>query len=245
MNPTPISQRILYEDNHIVVINKLPGELVQADKTMDQALCDALRLFIKERDHKPGNVFIGVPHRVDRPVSGAVLFAKTSKALTRCNQIFQLRDICKKYWAICLEKPQDESGELKHYLLRNTEQNKSYAYLRPKSGAKEAQLRYHYTGSSDRYHFIEIELLTGRHHQIRAQLSAIGCTIKGDLKYGAPRSNPDAGICLHARSLSFTHPVKQIPINITAPPPDDVLWTLFTSLQESRSYSDPPPSPGE
>ena len=241
----PLGMQILYEDNHILVVNKFPGEIVQADKTMDESLRERLQRFIKERDQKPGNVFLGVPHRVDRPVSGVVLFAKTGKALERFNKIFYDRNIQKKYWAITLEKPQPESGRLKHYLVRNTTQNKSYAYARPKPNAKEALLNYCCVGSSDRYHFVEIELLTGRHHQIRAQLSAIGCPIKGDLKYGAPRSNPDGGISLHARSLSFIHPIKQIPLHMVAPPPDDVLWKLFTSLQENRSCSAPLPIPAE
>ncbi|MCL2502624.1 MAG: RNA pseudouridine synthase [Bacteroidales bacterium] len=245
MNPPPVSKRILYEDNHIVVINKWPGEIIQADKTMDEALCETLKFFIKERDQKPGNVFVGVPHRLDRPVSGAVIFAKTGKALERFNKMFSCRDIQKKYWAITTEKPQPESGQLKHYLVRNTEQNKSYAYPRIKPNAKEALLNYRYMGGSEHYHFVEIELLTGRHHQIRAQLSAIGCSVKGDLKYGASRSNPDGGISLHARSLSFLHPVKQIPIEIVAPVPEDVLWKLFIRLQENRSYYAPLPVLGE
>ena len=225
-----LSDRIIYEDNHIIAINKLPGEIVQTDVTMDEALCQTIQCFIKERDQKPGNVFVGVPHRLDRPVSGVTLFARTGKALERLNKMFSGRDIQKKYWAITMHKPSPLSGALTHYLVRNHDQNKSYVHLRPKSGAKEALLHYHYIGSSDRYHFIEVELLTGRHHQIRAQLSAIGCPIKGDLKYGAPRSNPDAGISLHARSLSFTHPVKQTNIELIAPPPDDILWKLFEKL---------------
>ncbi|MCL2727758.1 MAG: RluA family pseudouridine synthase [Bacteroidales bacterium] len=245
MNFESLQNRIIYEDNHIIAVNKLPGEIVQTDATMDEALCQTIQHFIKERDQKPGNVFVGVPHRLDRPVSGVTLFAKTGKALERLNRMFSGRDIQKKYWAITMHKPSPLSGALAHYLVRNHDQNKSYAHLQPKPGAKEALLNYHYIGSSDRYHFIEVELLTGRHHQIRAQLSAIGCPIKGDLKYGAPRSNPDAGISLHARSISFIHPVKQTIIELVAPPPDDILWTLFTRLQESRSYSAPPPTPYE
>ena len=222
-----VEERILYEDNHLLVMNKLPGEIVQGDKTGDESLGETLQAWIKERDGKPGSVFLGVPHRLDRPVSGVALFAKTSKALERINEMLRERAIQKKYWAITLQKPNPEKGLLKHYLIRNEKQNKSYASLLPKPGAKEALLKYQYVGCSHNYFFVEVELLTGRHHQIRAQLSAIGCPIKGDLKYGAPRSNPDAGICLHARSLSFIHPVKKEKITIVAPPPDDVLWRLF------------------
>ena len=227
MNFDSITRRILYEDNHILALNKLPGEIVQADKTGDSALNEILKAYIKERDHKPGNVFMGVPHRLDRPVSGVALFAKTGKALERFNKMFSCRDIQKRYWAITLQKPEPESARLLHYLYRNEKQNKSYAYPLPKPEAKEALLNYRCVGSSDRYFFVEVELLTGRHHQIRAQLSAIGCPIKGDLKYGAPRSNPDAGISLHASSLCFIHPVKNMPVEIIAPPLDDVLWRLF------------------
>ena len=222
-----IIKRILYEDNHILVVNKLSGEIVQADKSGDDSLEDSLKAFIKERDQKPGNVFIGVVHRIDRPVSGVVLFAKTGKALERFNDLFRAKELQKKYWAITTKRPEPESAQLKHYLLRNEKQNKTYTFPSPKPGAKEALLNYRYFGSSDRYHFVEVELLTGRHHQIRAQLAAIGCPIKGDLKYGAPRSNLYAGISLHARSLSFIHPVKKIPIEIVAPAPEDVLWKLF------------------
>ena len=222
-----VESRILFEDNHLLVINKLPGEIVQDDKTGDESLNEMLKACLKERDHKPGNVFLGVPHRLDRPVSGAALFAKTGKALERINEMLRAREIRKKYWAVTLHKPVPENGELKHYLLRNEKQNKSYVSPWPKLGAKEALLSYRYAGCSHNYFFIEVELITGRHHQIRAQLSAIGCPIKGDLKYGAPRANPDGGISLHARSLSFIHPVKKVPVEIIAPAPDDVLWRLF------------------
>ena len=227
-----VESRIIYEDNHLLVVNKLPGEIVQGDKTGDEALCETLKTIIKERDHKPGNVFIGVPHRLDRPVSGVALFAKTSKALERLNELFRNYEIKKKYWAITLQKPNPEKGQLKHYLLRNEKLNKSFVSLHPKPDAKEAILNYRYVGCSDNYHFIEVELLTGRHHQIRAQLGAIGCTIKGDLKYGAPRSNRDAGICLHARSVSFVHPVKKEWIEVVAPVPDEILWRLFEQESE-------------
>ena len=222
-----VESRIIYEDNHLLVVNKLPGEIVQGDKTGDEALCEIIKTWIRKRDQKPGNAFIGVPHRLDRPVSGVALFAKTSKALERLNEMFRNHEIKKKYWAITLQKPDPEKGQLKHYLLRNEKLNKSFVSLFPKPDAKEAILNYRYVGCSDNYHFIEVELLTGRHHQIRAQLGAIGCTIKGDLKYGAPRSNRDAGICLHARSVSFAHPVKKEWIEVVAPIPDEVLWRLF------------------
>ena len=229
MHFEPIHKRILYEDNHLLVVNKLPGEVVQADQTGDESLDKLLASWLKERDHKPGNVFLGVPHRLDRPVSGAALFAKTGKALERLNEMFRSREIQKIYWAITAQKPVPECAQLIHYLVRNEKQNKSYASLIPKPGAKEAILNYQYLCSSRDYHLIEVELLTGRHHQIRAQLAAIGCTIKGDLKYGAPRSNPDAGISLHARCLSLIHPVKKSPVQVVAPTPDEALWTWFAS----------------
>ena len=232
-----VESRIIYEDNHLLVVNKLPGEIVQGDKTGDEALCETLKTIVKERDHKPGNVFIGVPHRLDRPVSGLALFAKTSKALERLNEMFRNYEIKKKYWAITLQKPNPENGQLKHYLLRNEKMNKSFVSLSPKPDAKEAILNYRYVGCSNNYHFIEVELLTGRHHQIRAQLCAIGCTIKGDLKYGAPRSNRDAGICLHARSVSFVHPVKKEWIEMVAPVPDEVLWRLFEGESEIPHFA--------
>ena len=224
-----VKSRILYEDNHLLVVNKLPGEIVQGDKTGDESLCETLKALIKERDGKPGNVFLGVPHRLDRPVSGIALFAKTGKALGRLNEMFRTREMEKKYWAITLQKPNPVCGQLIHHLLRNEKQNKSYVYSTPTREAKEAIMNYRYLCSSDKYHLVEVELLTGRHHQIRAQLSAIGCPIKGDLKYGAPRSNPDSGISLHARSLNFVHPVQKVPIAIIAPAPEDVLWQWFES----------------
>jgi len=227
-----ISRRILFEDNHILVVNKLAGEIVQVDKTGDYAWEGALKAFIKERDQKPGNVFLGVVHRLDRPVSGVLLFAKTGKALERFNELFRSREMQKRYWAITVQKPEPESAQLQHYILRNEKQNRSYIYPYPKSGAKEALLNYRYVGGSERYHFVEVELLTGRHHQIRAQMAAIGCPVKGDLKYGAPRSNPDGGISLHARSLSFIHPVKKVLIEVVAPAPEEVLWELFRKLND-------------
>ncbi len=221
---------ILYEDNHLIVVNKRSGEIVQGDKTGDKPLSEIISRFIADRDNKPGAAFIGVPHRLDRPVTGIAVFAKTSKSLERLNEMFRNSEIEKKYWAIVANKPENTSGELKHYLVRNEKQNKSYASLMPKNDAKEARLRYKVLASSDRYHLIEVELLTGRHHQIRCQLAEIGCPIKGDLKYGAPRSNPDGSISLHARSIKFIHPVKKSDVIILAPPPEDSLWNAFMKI---------------
>lgn len=219
-----LAARILYEDNHLIAVNKLPGEIVQGDKTGDQPLSELLKAYIKVRDNKPGEVFIGVPHRLDRPVSGVALFAKTSKALSRLNALFREGGATKHYLALTAHKPQPEEGRLRHFLLRNEKQNKSYPYAQAREGAKEALLNYRLVASGERYHLIDVELLTGRHHQIRCQLAAVGCPIKGDLKYGAPRSNPDGSISLHARSLSFEHPVRHTPLEILAPPPADRLW---------------------
>ena len=218
-----IASRILYEDNHVLVINKKVGEIVQGDKTGDEALSETLKRFIAQRDGKPGRVFMGVPHRLDRPVSGVALFAKTSKSLERMNEAFRNGSVHKIYWALTCAAPKPEEGELKHYLVRNEKQNKSYASLQQKPDSKEARLRYKLLQSFDRYYLVEVELLTGRHHQIRCQLAAIGCCIKGDLKYGAPRSNKDGGICLHARSITFPHPTRKDEITVTAP----VSWPPF------------------
>ena len=218
-----IASRILYEDNHVLVINKKVGEIVQGDKTGDEALSETLKRFIAQRDGKPGRVFMGVPHRLDRPVSGVALFAKTSKSLERMNEAFRNGSVHKIYWALTCAAPKPEEGELKHYLVRNEKQNKSYASLQQKPDSKEARLRYKLLQSFDRYYLVEVELLTGRHHQIRCQLSAIGCCIKGDLKYGAPRSSKDGGICLHARSITFPHPTRKDEITVVAP----VSWPPF------------------
>lgn len=223
-----LEQRIIYEDNHLIAVNKAPGEIVQGDKTGDEPLSETLKLYLKEKYAKPGNVFVGVPHRLDRPVSGIALFAKTSKSLERLNEMFRNGQTHKTYLAIVANKPQLPQGELTHFLTRNEKQNKSYASITPKEGAKEARLGYRLIASSDRYHLLQIILYTGRHHQIRCQLAAIGCPIKGDLKYGAPRSNPDGSISLHARSLNFIHPVKKEPVTIIAPLPNDNLWQSFT-----------------
>lgn len=212
-----IQDRILYEDNHLLIFNKRSGEIVQADKTEDEALNGTLRAFIAQRDAKPGAVFLGVVHRLDRPVSGAVVFAKTSKALERINKAFREGAIHKKYWAIVGNRPEKDEDLLVHYLTRNEDKNKTYASRTPKPGSKEARLGYKLLQSTERYFLLEITLYTGRHHQIRAQLAAIGCPIKGDLKYGAPRSNPDGSISLHARSVRFIHPVKKEEMEIVAP----------------------------
>ena len=219
---------ILYEDNHLLVVNKRVGDLVQPDKTSDDALENYLKAFLKVRDHKPGDVFLGVVHRIDRPVSGAVLFAKTSKALVRLNEMIRKGEIKKHYWAIVEARPATEQGSLRHYILRDGKTNRSHAYQKPKGDAKEALLDYSVLGASTNYTLVEVDLKTGRHHQIRAQLSAIGCPIKGDLKYGAKRSNKDGGISLHSRRVEFLHPVGGKPISVTAPTPKgDSLWAFF------------------
>ena len=213
-----LASRILYEDNHLLVVNKKVGEIVQGDKTSDEPLTETYKAFIAQRDAKPGQVFMGLPHRLDRPVSGAVIFAKTSKALSRLNEAFRVGDMHKTYWAVVCQKPKETEKVLVHYLTRNEKQNKAYAYTLPKPGAKEAKLKYKFLKSTDRYFLLEVELYTGRHHQIRVQLASIGCIIKGDLKYGAPRSNPDGSISLHSRSIKFVHPVKKEEMLVTAPP---------------------------
>lgn len=216
--------QILYEDNHIIIVNKAVGEIVQGDKTGDKPLSELVAEYLKEKYQKPGAAFIGVPHRLDRPTSGVVVLAKTSKALERLNEMFRRGDVKKTYWAIVANRPEETEGELTHWLVRNEQQNKSYAYDRERLGSKQAVLRYRLLCSLTRYHLLEVELMTGRHHQIRCQLAKIGCPIKGDLKYGSPRSNPDGSICLHARRVSFIHPVSKELIDVTAPVPDNSLW---------------------
>jgi|ADurb_Gel_03_Slu_FD_contig_91_522886_length_2766_multi_3_in_0_out_0_3 23S rRNA pseudouridine1911/1915/1917 synthase len=218
---TTLSERILYEDNHLIVINKMVGEIVQGDITGDTPLSEAIKAFLKVRDAKPGNVFLGVPHRLDRPVSGICLFAKTSKALERMNKMFNQGTVSKTYLALVANKPAQDEALLVHYLTRNEKQNKSYALDEPEQGAKEARLRYKYLKSIRNYHLLEIELLTGRHHQIRCQLAAMGSPIKGDLKYGASRPNQDGGISLHAFRLAFVHPVTREPVVFVSP------WSVF------------------
>ena len=214
-----LSSRSLYEDNHILVFNKVPGEIVQGDKTGDECLAETLKAYIAQRDSKPGKVFLGIPHRLDRPVSGIVVFAKTSKALSRLSEMFRTGDMHKTYWALCCGAPEKETGQLTDWLVRNEKLNKSFISKPGATGAKEARLLYRLIGRTDRYSLISVQLLTGRHHQIRCQLAAIGCVIKGDLKYGAPRSNPDGGICLHSREIRFVHPVKKEEMTLLAPPP--------------------------
>lgn len=216
--------RVVYEDNHIIVVYKESGEIVQGDKTGDTPLSDIVKDYIKEKYQKPGNVFLGVVHRLDRPVSGLVVFARTSKALSRLNEMFRTGDVHKTYWAITKEQPAELDGRLEHWLVRNEKQNKSYAYTREKPGAKKAILEYKVVGRTDNYNLLEVHLLTGRHHQIRCQLAAMGCPIKGDLKYGARRSNPDGSISLLSRRVQFVHPVSKQLIDIVSPVPDDNLW---------------------
>lgn len=218
---------VLYEDNHVIVVNKKSGEIVQGDKTGDVPLSDIVKAWIKEKYQKPGNVFLGVVHRLDRPVQGVVVFAKTSKALSRLNDMFRTSDVHKTYWALTKNCPRQMEGTLEHWLVRNEKQNKSYAYDRERPNAKKALLHYKVIGRSDRYTLIEVQLMTGRHHQIRCQLASMGCPIKGDLKYGADRSNPDGSISLLARKVEFVHPVSKEQISVVAPLPDDNLWRSF------------------
>lgn len=216
-----VRERILYEDNHLFVFNKRAGEIVQEDLTGDESLEQLVKAYIAQRDGKPGAVFLGVPHRLDRPVSGIVIFAKSSKALERMNEEFRTGQVSKYYWALVCRRPPENEALLKGYITRNEKINKSYVSDLPKRGAKEARLEYKLLKCTDRFFLLEIKLLTGRHHQIRSQLAHIGCCIKGDLKYGAPRSNPDGSISLHSRRAVFVHPVKKVPLEIVAPVPGE------------------------
>lgn len=219
---------VLYEDNHIIIVNKASGEIVQGDKTGDEPLVETVRRYIKEKYAKPGNVFCGVVHRLDRPVSGVVVFAKTSKALERMNRMFREGQVQKTYWAIVRNRPSEPERRLRHWITTTEQNNKSYAHSKEKTGAKEAVLSYRLLGASDRYCLLEINLETGRKHQIRVQLAAIGCAVKGDLKYGDKRSNPDGSISLMARRIRFMHPVSGLQIDVTAPVPEgDALWDYF------------------
>jgi len=231
---------ILFEDNHLLIVNKQPGEIVQGDKTGDEPLVETLKSYIKSKYNKPGEVFLGVVHRLDRPVSGAVIFARTSKALARMNELLKQREVRKVYWAICPHPVPPPIGggskggglpadwiTLIHYLKKNEQQNKSYVYDLPGEDRLKAELKYRKIASGDRYDLLEVELMTGRHHQIRAQLAEIGCPIKGDLKYGFPRSNPDGSISLHSRLVEFVHPVSKENLQIIAPPPKDAIWDFF------------------
>lgn len=219
--------KVVYEDNHIIIVNKYSGEIVQGDKTGDKPLSDIVKEYIKEKYNKPGNVFLGVVHRLDRPVSGLVVFAKTSKALSRLNDMFRTGDVHKTYWAITKRSDIAPEGTLTDWLTRNERQNKSYAHPKEVPGAKKAVLKYKVHSVSDNYMLLEVTLLTGRHHQIRCQLAHMGCPIKGDLKYGAPRSNPDGSISLHSRRVEFVHPVSKEPICVEAEVPADRLWQLL------------------
>ena len=227
--------KILYEDNHIIAVNKTSSEIVQGDKTGDEPLSETLKLYLKEKYNKPGEVFLGVTHRLDRPVSGVVIFAKTSKALTRLNEMFRTQEVKKTYWAIVKEKPAQPEARLEHFIVRNEKQNKSQAHDKLVPNAKKAALSYKLIAQSDTYCLLEVMLETGRHHQIRCQLAKIGCPIKGDLKYGFPRSNPNGGISLHARNVEFIHPVSKELIRITAPvPQDDKLWETMEKSQNPK-----------
>ncbi|WP_430425605.1 RluA family pseudouridine synthase [Maribacter litoralis] len=216
--------QVLFEDNHIIVVNKRPGDIVQGDKTGDKPLSETVKAFLKKKYNKPGNVYLGVVHRLDRPTSGIVLFAKTSKALPRLNKLFAEKSANKTYWAIVKNAPTEPEKRLVHYMKRNTKQNKSYANIKEVPDSKKAILTYKIIKKLDRYFLLEVDLETGRHHQIRSQLSSIESPIKGDLKYGFNRSNEDGSIHLHARKLRFIHPVKKEPIEIIAPPPNDPIW---------------------
>lgn len=219
--------KVLYEDNHLIIVNKAPSEIVQGDKTGDKPLSETVKEYLKEKYNKPGNVFCGVTHRLDRPTSGVVVFAKTSKALTRMNEMFKNGEVDKTYWAIVKKMPPKEQDTLIHYLIKNEKTNKSAAYDTEKPHTKKAVLHYKIIARSDNYYLLEVKIDTGRHHQIRCQLAKIGCPIKGDLKYGAERSNPDGSISLHAKNISFMHPVSKEQINVTAPVPENNLWKAF------------------
>jgi len=221
--------QVLYEDNHIIAINKRPGDIVQGDKTGDTPLSEIVKEYIKKKYNKPGEVFLGTVHRLDRPTSGIVLFARTSKALERLNKMFHDREVKKTYLAVVRTVPQHQSATLVHFLKKNQQRNKSYSLPEETEGVKRAELRYHIAGSSDHYRLLEIKPTTGRHHQIRVQLAEIGCPIKGDVKYGFTRTNKDASIHLHARKLELRHPVQKETLVIEAPVPDEVLWKAFNT----------------
>lgn len=221
---------VVYEDNHIIIVNKASSEIVQGDKTGDKPLADIVKDYLKDKYQKPGNVFVGVTHRLDRPVSGLVIFAKTSKALSRLNEMFKNSEVKKTYWAIVKNAPKETEAELTHFLVRNEKQNKSYAYDKEVPNSKKAILNYRLIGKSQNYYLLEVDLKTGRHHQIRCQLAKMGCPIKGDLKYGFSHSNPDGSISLHARYVRFIHPVSKELIEVSAPVPNDSLWNGFDMI---------------
>ncbi|MFN8276715.1 MAG: RNA pseudouridine synthase [Chitinophagales bacterium] len=218
---------VLYEDNHLLIVNKPAGVLSQVDKSGDTSIEQLAKQYIKEKYQKPGEAFIGVAHRIDRPVSGVLILARTSKALTRLNEMFRTREVQKTYWAVVEARPELPENTLVHWLRKNEKKNMTHAFMMERSDAQRSELSYRYIGSSDKYHLLEVDPLTGRHHQIRVQLSSIGCSIKGDLKYGAKRSNSNGAIHLHARKIVFQHPVRKEPLEVTAPVPDDVVWKFF------------------
>lgn len=228
--PEVIEKQILYEDNHLIILNKLSSQIIQGDKTGDIPLGELIKVYLKEKYNKQGDVYIGVVHRLDRPVSGCIIYAKTEKANKRMSRIFSKREITKIYWAIVRNKPEKDSDHLINFLRKNEQQNKTYVFDKEIEGSYKAELKYRTLASSNNYHLLEVELLTGKHHQIRAQLSAIGCPIKGDVKYGALRPNKNISISLHARSISFIHPVSKEPLKIIAPVPDETLWHHFEKL---------------
>ncbi|MDC7244723.1 MAG: RluA family pseudouridine synthase [Sphaerochaetaceae bacterium] len=226
-----IRPRILFEDNHLIIVNKEPKELVQKDITEDITLADKVKDYLRKRYNKPGNVFLGIPHRIDRPTSGIVVYTKTEKALVRMNALFRDEKLVKKwYWAVVDRLPQFDNPLIVHYITRDTKRNKSYATAEPRKNSKEARMNLSVIGASKSYYLLEIELLTGRHHQIRAQLSAMNSHIKGDIKYGAARTNKDGKIHLHARKIEFVHPIRKEKVSIIAPPPKDAIWDYFASL---------------
>ncbi len=227
----PENLKILFEDNHLIAVNKRAGDIVQGDKTGDIPLTDILKMYLKEKYHKPGNVFLGLIHRLDRPVSGAVIFAKTGKSLQRMNELFQKQAVEKIYWGIVKNKPPKTTNHLIHYLIKNASKNKVYVSETAQEKSLKAELSYEIISASEHYYLLKINLFTGRPHQIRAQLAHIGCPLKGDLKYGFSRSNPDASINLHAREISFVHPVQKKGIKLIAPVPDENLWKYFESNQ--------------
>lgn len=230
--------KVIYEDNHIIAVNKASGEVVQSDKTGDETLLDTVKQYLKEKYNKPGNVFLGLPHRLDRPTSGIVVLAKTSKVLPRLNSLFQNKGLVHKtYWAVVDKRPPKFQDTLVHYLVKNQEKNRSYAYTEKRAGGKMASLTYRHVASIDRYHLLEIQLHTGRHHQIRVQLRQLKLHIKGDLKYGFPRANENKGIHLHARKIEFVHPVKNEPLTIVADPPDDPVWNEFIQMFQNNKFS--------
>ncbi len=230
--------QVIYEDNHIIIVNKACGEMVQGDETGDKTLIDIVKEYLKEKYKKPGNVFLGLPHRLDRPTSGIVVLAKTGKVLPRLNKLFQTRGQVKKiYWAVVDKRPPKYQDTLVHYLKKNQELNKSFAYDESNQDAKQAKLTYRHVASAEKYHLLEVELHTGRHHQIRVQLKKIGMNIKGDMKYGFPRSNKDKGIHLHARKIEFIHPVKNEPVTVIADPPDEALWNEFMTMFRNNRFS--------